>query len=112
MPGIRVSLQNPPPIRIAGQLTTAQYQYTLQDIDLAELYHWTDVMLDRMRQLPGFVDVNTNLNDNSPSIALDVDRDKLATAGPDLRPGGGRPAVAPSAAGRSPPSTAPATSTR
>jgi HAE1 family hydrophobic/amphiphilic exporter-1 len=81
VPGLRVSLQNPPPIRIGGHITAAQYQYTLQDTDLAELYHWNDVLLARIRALPGFVDVNTDLNNNSPVISLDVDRDKLSTLG-------------------------------
>ncbi len=81
VPGIRVSLQNPPPIRISGHLTAAQYQYTLQDTDLPELYHWSEVMLERLRQLPGFVDANSDLNIKSPTISLDVDRDKLAALG-------------------------------
>ncbi|MBP6709064.1 MAG: efflux RND transporter permease subunit, partial [Candidatus Accumulibacter sp.] len=34
VPGIKAYLQNPPVIRIGGQLTAAQYQYTLQDTDL------------------------------------------------------------------------------
>ena len=38
VPGIKVYLQNPPVIAIGGQLTAAQYQYTLQDTDLDELY--------------------------------------------------------------------------
>jgi HAE1 family hydrophobic/amphiphilic exporter-1 len=81
VPNVRVFMQNPPPIRIGGLLTSAQFQYTLQDADLAELYHWNDVMLDKLRQLPGLVDVNTNLKNQSPVIALDVDRDKLAPLG-------------------------------
>jgi len=81
VPGIRVFMQNPPPIRIGGQVTSAQFQYTLQDTDLAELYHWNDVLLDKLRQVPGLVDVNTNLKNQSPVIALDVDRGKLAPLG-------------------------------
>jgi HAE1 family hydrophobic/amphiphilic exporter-1 len=81
VPGIKVYMQNPPVIRIGGQLTAAQYQYTLQDTDLDELYHWTDTLLGRMRQLPGFVDVTSNLNNLSPVVGLDVDRDKIATLG-------------------------------
>jgi HAE1 family hydrophobic/amphiphilic exporter-1 len=81
VPGIKVSLQNPPPIRLGGQITSGQYQYTLQDTDLDELYQWTDVLLARLRKLPGFEDVNSNLNNKSPVMALEVDRDKLATLG-------------------------------
>jgi len=81
VPGIKVYLQNPPPIRIGGQITSAQYQYTLQDTDLEELYRWTDILLDHIRRMPGFVDVNSNLNNQSPVLDLRVDRDKLATLG-------------------------------
>jgi HAE1 family hydrophobic/amphiphilic exporter-1 len=81
VPGIKVSLQNPPPINIGGQITAAQYQYTLQDTDLDELYEWTDRLLGRIRQLPGFVDVNSNLNNKSPVLGVEVDRDRLATLG-------------------------------
>ena len=81
VPGIKVYMQNPPVIRIGGQLTAAQYQYTLQDTDLEELYQWTANLTERIRQLPGFVDVANNLNNLSPVVALDIDRDKLASLG-------------------------------
>lgn len=81
VPGIKVSLQNPPPIRLSGMLTAAQYQYTLQDADLDELYEWSEMVLGRLRQLPGFVDVNSNLYDKSPVVALTIDRDRLAALG-------------------------------
>jgi HAE1 family hydrophobic/amphiphilic exporter-1 len=81
VPGIRVFMQNPPPIRIGGMSTNAQFQYALQDANLAELYEWNDVLLEKLRQLPGLVDVNTNLKNQSPTISLDVDRDKLAPLG-------------------------------
>jgi HAE1 family hydrophobic/amphiphilic exporter-1 len=53
----------------------------LQDTDLDELYQWTATLTERIRQLPGFVDVTNNLNNLSPVVALDIDRDKLATLG-------------------------------
>jgi HAE1 family hydrophobic/amphiphilic exporter-1 len=81
VPGIKVSLQNPPPIRLGGQITAGQYQYTLQDTDLTELYQWTDTLLARLRKLPGFEDVTSNLNNKSPVMALEIDRDKLASLG-------------------------------
>jgi HAE1 family hydrophobic/amphiphilic exporter-1 len=81
VPGIKVYMQNPPVIRIGGQLTAAQYQYTLQDTDLDELYDWTARLTQQIRQLPGFIDVTNNLNNLSPVVGLDIDRDKLATLG-------------------------------
>ncbi|MEI7613181.1 MAG: efflux RND transporter permease subunit [Betaproteobacteria bacterium] len=81
VPGIKVYMQNPPSIRIGGQVTAGQYQYTLQSTDLAELYQWTDTLLGKIRQIPGFIDVTSNLNNLSPVVALEVNRDKIATLG-------------------------------
>ena len=78
---IRVFLQNPPPIRIGGQVSSAPYQYTLQSADLNELYRWNDTMLERLRKLPGLIDVNTNLKNQSPVTTIDIERDKLAPLG-------------------------------
>ena len=79
--GIKVSFQNPPPIRIGGQLTQAQYQYTLTGPDLGELYDWSNRLLDRLRAEPMLQDVSTNLNIGSPTITLEVDRDRLGPLG-------------------------------
>ncbi len=81
VPGVRVFLQNPPPIRIGGMISSAQFQYTLQGSSLSELYQWNDVLLDKLRQVPGLVDVNSNLKNQSPTLALDIDRSKLAPLG-------------------------------
>ena len=81
IPGIKVYMQNPPAIRIGGQQTAAQYQYTLQSTDLTELYQWTEVLLGKIRQIPGLIDVNSNLKNQSPVVALDIDRDKIASYG-------------------------------
>jgi len=81
VPGIRVTFQNPPPIRIGGQLTSAQYQYTLQGSDLEELYTYSDLMLERFRAIPGLQDVTSNLFNNAPTATLEIDRDKLSPLG-------------------------------
>jgi len=81
VPGVSVFLQNLPIIRIGGQLTKSQYQYTLQDADTEELYHWASVLEDRMRTLPGFQDVNTDLQIHNPQIVVDIDRDRASALG-------------------------------
>ena len=81
IPGIRVYPQILPTIRIGGQLTKAVYQYTLQDADLAELYQWAPRLADRMRDLPGLQDVNSDLQITSPQIVIDIDRDKASALG-------------------------------
>jgi hydrophobic/amphiphilic exporter-1 (mainly G- bacteria), HAE1 family len=79
--GMRVFLQNIPTIRIGGNLTKALYQYTLQDTDLQELYHWVPIVEGKMRELPGLLDVNTDLNIRSPQVLVNIDRNKASALG-------------------------------
>ena len=79
--GIQVTLQNVPTIRFGGMLTKAQYQYTLQSADTADLYRWVAKLLAVMRELPGLLDVNSDLLINSPQVLVDMDRDKMRTLG-------------------------------
>jgi len=81
VPGINVYMQNPPPIRIGGQLTRSLYQLTLQGSDPKELYHWVPRIIGQMRDLDGFQDVNTDLQLNSPQIVVDVNRDRALSLG-------------------------------
>ncbi len=81
VPGIRVFMQNPPPIRIGGQLTKALYQYTLQSPDTDELYRSAMALTDKMRALPGFQDVTNDLQLKNPQVNVTIDRDKAATLG-------------------------------
>jgi hydrophobic/amphiphilic exporter-1 (mainly G- bacteria), HAE1 family len=81
VPGMRVYPQVLPTIRIGGQLTKAVYQYTLQDADLQKLYQWAPRLYDRLRELPGLQDVNTDLQITSPQIVIDIDRDKASSLG-------------------------------
>ena len=81
IPGFRVYPQNLPIIRIGGNLTKAVYQYTLQATDLRELYRWGPIVFDKMRALPGFQDVNTDLQIMSPQVTVDIDRDKASAFG-------------------------------
>ena len=78
IPGIKVYLQNPPPIRIGGSLTKSLYQYTLQDADTKELYHYAPILEQKMRSLPGFQDVVSDLQIANPQVRVEIDRDKAA----------------------------------
>jgi len=44
---------------VSGQNSASVYQLTLQSASLNEIYTWAPQLAARMRQLPGFVDVNT-----------------------------------------------------
>jgi hydrophobic/amphiphilic exporter-1 (mainly G- bacteria), HAE1 family len=81
IPGFTVYPQLLPTIRIGGQLTKAAYQYTLQDADTANLYKWAPVLLDKVRGLPGFLDVNSDLQVTSPQVLVQIDRDRASAMG-------------------------------
>jgi HAE1 family hydrophobic/amphiphilic exporter-1 len=81
VPGMRAYPQNPPLIRIGGQMTKGSYQYTLQGIDLPELYRAATDFEGRVRALPGLVDVNSDLQVASPQVVVDIDRDRASSLG-------------------------------
>jgi hydrophobic/amphiphilic exporter-1 (mainly G- bacteria), HAE1 family len=81
VPGVRVYMQNPPSIRIGGQLTKSLYQYTLVSPDTDQLYKYAQIMNDKMKQLPGLIDVTTDLQIKSPQANINIDRDKALALG-------------------------------
>jgi HAE1 family hydrophobic/amphiphilic exporter-1 len=81
IPGIRVFLQNPPPIRIGGMMSRSLYQYTLQSPDTQELYKYAPIMLEKIKALPGLVDITTDLELRNPQVTVQIDRDKAAILG-------------------------------
>ena len=82
VPGIFTFLQNPPPITISGQYGGASsYQLTLQSANLQEIYRWGPQLAAKMQQIPGFVDVQTDMQIASPQLMVDIDRDRAQAAG-------------------------------
>ena len=79
---------NQPPINLGGGgQNRALYQFTMQDTDTAELYKWAPVLEAQIRQMPGFEDVNSDLQLNNPQVTVEMDRDKLSTLGLTATPG-------------------------
>jgi len=78
IPGIQAFLQNPPPIRIGGQLTKGQYQFTLQSPEIKELYEYAPKLEAKIRELPGLQDVNSDLQIKNPQVNIEIDRDKAS----------------------------------
>ncbi len=81
VPGIRAYPQNPPLIRVGGQLTKGSYQYTLQGLDLDELYRAAADFEKRLHGIPALADVNTDLQISSPQVVVDIDRDRASSLG-------------------------------
>jgi HAE1 family hydrophobic/amphiphilic exporter-1 len=81
VPGIRVFMQNPPVIRIGGQLTKSLYQFTLQSPDTDELYRYAPILEEKLRSIPELQDVTSDLQIKNPQINVLINRDRASTLG-------------------------------
>lgn len=81
VPGIMAFPQNPPPVTVSGQFTSSVYSVTLQSTDLKQLYDWTPKAVEAMAGVPGFVDVNSDLQVASPQAMIHIDRDRAQSLG-------------------------------
>jgi HAE1 family hydrophobic/amphiphilic exporter-1 len=78
IPGVRVFLQNLPPIRIGGALSKSQYQFTLQSPDTSQLYRYAYLLETKMRELRELQDVTSDLQITNPQVNVEIDRDRAA----------------------------------
>jgi HAE1 family hydrophobic/amphiphilic exporter-1 len=78
VPGVRSYLQNPPVLRIGGQVTKSLYQFTLQTPDKPELYAAAERLEKELEKEPSLIDVTSDLQIRSPQVQVTIDRDKSA----------------------------------
>jgi hydrophobic/amphiphilic exporter-1 (mainly G- bacteria), HAE1 family len=85
VPGINAYPQMLPTIRIGGQLTKSQYQYTLQSPDTKELYEAAPKLESKLRSDPRvsnlLQDVTSDLLIKNPQIDVKINRDRASTLG-------------------------------
>jgi hydrophobic/amphiphilic exporter-1 (mainly G- bacteria), HAE1 family len=81
VPGVRVYLTNRPLITIGGIQSRSNFQFTLQAADIKELYRVAGDFERKVRALPELADVNSDLQDDNPTVTLDIDRDRASALG-------------------------------
>jgi HAE1 family hydrophobic/amphiphilic exporter-1 len=85
VPGINGYPQVLPLIRIGGQLTKSQYQFTMQGADTTVLYDAAPKLEARLHDDPKLrtlvQDVNTDLQITNPQVNVQIDRDKASALG-------------------------------
>jgi multidrug efflux pump len=81
VPGGAAFLQASQDIRVGGRLTKTEFQYTLQDADVDELFQWAPKVLQRLQALPMLRDVTSDQQTGGTTLALTIDRDKAARFG-------------------------------
>ena len=81
IPGINGFMQVLPTIRLGGQLTKSQYQYTLQSADTNELYADAPKLEAALNKIPQLLDVTSDLQIKNPQVNVDINRDQASALG-------------------------------
>ena len=81
IPGIRVFLQNPPPIRVGATISKSQYQFALQSPNTKDLYRYTPLLEAKLREIPILQDVTSDLQISNPQVNVEINRDKASVLG-------------------------------
>jgi len=74
----RAFLQNPPTIRIGGNLSKSLYQCTLQSTDTNQLNRSAQEFERELAKIPGLADVTSDLQIKNPQVNVAIDRDRAA----------------------------------
>jgi hydrophobe/amphiphile efflux-1 (HAE1) family protein len=79
--GITLYMQPAQDITIGGRVSKTLYQYTLNDADPGELNHWAALFLDRIKAVPGIIDVATDQLNAGPMLDITIKREVASTFG-------------------------------
>ena len=79
--GARLYMQASQDVRLGGRATRTQFEYTLQDANLAELNEWEPKILAKMKTLPELRDVATDQQTKGTTVTMTIDRDTASRFG-------------------------------
>jgi multidrug efflux pump len=74
VPGATLVLQPVQDVRVGGRPSAAQYQYTLQGDNAAQLLEWAPRVFARLKRLPQLADANSDQQNKGLQAALTIDR--------------------------------------
>ena len=81
VPGAPAYLQSVQDVRAGGRMSGGQYQYTLQGENLMDLMTWSPRIEQRLREIPGIVDVNSDQQDKGLQASVVIDRSTASRLG-------------------------------
>jgi len=81
IPGVRVFMVSAQDVRVGGRQSRSQYQFTLWDPDFDELQQWVPRVQDRIRLIPGIVDVSTDREQGGLQANVIIDRTAASRLG-------------------------------
>jgi hydrophobe/amphiphile efflux-1 (HAE1) family protein len=74
IPGIEVWMFPAQDVRVGGRSGRSQYQFTLWSSDLDELLKWVPRAVERVKSVPGVVDVSTDREQGGFQLNVSIDR--------------------------------------
>src|SRR5499427_4130433 len=81
IPGATMFLQAAQDVRVGGRQSNAQYQFTMQGDNLADLTKFAPQMLSRLQHVPSMVDVNSDEQNRGLQALVTYDRVEAARYG-------------------------------
>ncbi|MBO0763648.1 MAG: efflux RND transporter permease subunit [Hyphomicrobiaceae bacterium] len=72
-------------IRTGGRQGSADYQFTFWSPDFEELYAWVPKVVDRLKEVPGLVDVSTDRETGGLQATITVNRQAAARLGVNMQ---------------------------
>ncbi|MBZ5567755.1 MAG: multidrug efflux RND transporter permease subunit [Acidobacteriia bacterium] len=81
IPGANLFLQPVQDVRVGGRMSNAQFQYTLQDANLAELNEWAPRLMQRLKVMKELRDVSSDQQNKGLELRLVIDRDTAGRLG-------------------------------
>ena len=81
VPGIMLYLRAAQDINLSSGPSRTQYQYALRSSDQHQLALWAQRLTERLKQVPGLMDVSNDLQVGASVTALDIDRVAAARFG-------------------------------
>jgi multidrug efflux pump len=85
IPGIRVFMVPAQDLRVGGRQSSSQYQFTLWSSDIDTLQTWVPRVLERVKQIPGIVDVTTDRDQGGLQANVEIDRQAAAHYGVSIQ---------------------------
>jgi multidrug efflux pump len=81
VPGANAIFQAGQDLRIGGRQSNAQFQYTITSDNFQDLVKWAPILLDKMKTLPGLMDVNSDQRNHGLDALLTYDRPTASRLG-------------------------------
>ena len=85
VPGAALYLQAVQDLTVGGRFGGAQYQYTLQADNLADLTHWAPIIQERIRKIPELRDVNSDQQMHGLASNIIIDRSTAGRLGVNVQ---------------------------